>query len=134
MAFDPSTTPAHTPGLAVLAKEFETLDEAMKALKTNHERVRQQIIALVSEEPGEYTLTEGTTAVTVTRSEKWDWDHDVLEAMFASSSMPDYVEQRLTVKKKEFEKLSETEKKALLPALTRGPGTVRIKVSTRGAS
>jgi hypothetical protein len=119
-------TPAHP--LDAIVDEYVALETAFEGLKDRKEALSQQIAAHFPNEPGDYSEIVGKTEVKVKVGEKWSWEQDVLEAMFASTPLPDYIEQRLSVKRKDFEKLSETEKLALLPALTREPAKPRITI------
>jgi hypothetical protein len=119
-------TPAHPLDAAI--DEFVEITNTLEGLKERKEVLAQQIAAHFPDEPGEYSEIVGKTEVKVKISEKWSWEQDVLEALFASTPLPDYIEQKLSVKRKDFDKLTDTERTALLPALTREPAKPRITI------
>ena len=120
-------TPAHP--LDAVIDEFAKITTEMEGLKDRKEVLAQQIASHFPDEPGDYSEIVGMTEVKVKIAEKWSWEQDVLEHMFGGSALPDYIEQKLTVKRKDFEKLTDTERTALLPALTREPGKPRITLA-----
>lgn len=63
------------------------------------------------------------------RGEKWSWDSDKLEEMFASTPLPDYVKSRYSVHKDEFEKLTQEQQDEVAAALTKGIGNATVTVT-----
>jgi hypothetical protein len=122
--------------IAVAAEEYEMLSEQKARIEKRLEVLGDQLAAEFVEQPGEQILLVGKTRViTCTRSERWSWDTDTLEAVLAAApSLPPYVKRSLSVDKRKFEGLDDAEKKALLPALTRKPGKATIRVTQVGGS
>lgn len=116
-------------GLLKLIDEFNetkaTFDDSKDKLST----LEAKIVAEFNEDFGEQSKKIGDNIVTINRQERYDWDQNILEALFVSGSVPEYIKKRLTVEKRNFQKLTEAEQAPLLPALTRKPGPVSVKIT-----
>ncbi len=116
-------------GLLKLIDEFNetkaTFDDSKDRLST----LEAKIVAEFNEDFGEQSKKIGENIVTINRQERYDWDQNILEALFVSGSVPEYIKKRLTVEKRNFQKLTEAEQAPLLPALTRKPGPVSVKIT-----
>jgi hypothetical protein len=87
------------------------------------------IIAEFNDDFGEQSKKIGSSIVTINRQERYVWDQRILEALFNSGLIPEYVRKRLTIDKRSFHKLTTAEQAPLLAALTRKPGPVSVKVT-----
>lgn len=113
-----------------VADEYASLMGAMEKMGQRIKSLREQIAERVPNEPGEHEIKTRSRRVVVKIPEKMSWDTDVLDAKFASTPLPDYVNKRLNIPKAKWEKLSEEERADLRSALTRSPGTPKIFVET----
>lgn len=111
-----------------LCLELRDLHAAEKNIKEKIAPLAERINAYFPDGPGEHEVFYNNTRVVVKRSEKLEWDSDILEQMFVTTPMPPHVKQRLSVNKKDFEKLPELDQKDLIPALTRKVGSTKITV------
>jgi hypothetical protein len=120
--------------IAVAAEEFQKLMEQKERIDERLEVLEIKLAAEFKEEVGEQIIRVGDTRiVTCTRTERWSWDTETLEAILAASpNLPSHVKRSLSVDKRKFEGLSDDDKKTLLPALTRKPGGAKIKVQEVG--
>lgn len=116
-------------GLLKLIEEFNETKSIFDKSKDKLSTLEAKIVAEFNEDFGEQSKKIGDSIVTINRQERYDWDQDILEKIFSSGSVPEYVKKRLTVEKRNFQKLTTTEQAPLLPALTRKPGPVSVKVT-----
>lgn len=117
------------------AKLYATMKEQAEVINGVVSNLAKEIGAWFPEEPGDHTqvLVDGTV-VEVKRSETWNWDSGALEAMFATTPLPDHVKRKFSVTKKDYLRLSEEDQKELRPALTRGLGAPRVTVTLGSAT
>lgn len=107
--------------VAALEKEQDTIAKALGPKK-------ERLAAYFPEEVGEHTRTVNGVNITVKRSESLEWDTDILDQLFVTTPLPDFVSKKLSVPKRKWDKLDDTTKQGLLPALTRKPGAPRISI------
>lgn len=107
--------------LADMAGELADLIAKRKDIDVRIEALELTFAQRVPDTLGEHPQQYGTTLVTVKRGERIAWDSDILEKMFASVPLPDHVDHKFAIKKRAFDRLSDDEKAALLPAMERKP-------------
>ena len=117
--------------LSEICEEFRTLSERAENIKARMDVLADKILAEFAEAAGEQTMAVGNSmTVTVNEPERWTWDNDILTELFPTEdSIPAHVNKRMTVDKRKFQGLGDSEKKVLLPALTRKPGAAKITVT-----
>ena len=117
------------PALVAAVKEYAQIASTLAKLQEKHAALADTIAAEFPIQSGEQAIDVNGMTVTCSRLERWKWDAEYLDDIFASSDiLPDHVKKKLTVNKRLFQNLEDTEKKVLLPALTREPGPARVKV------
>tara|TARA_R100001086_G_C11703741_1_gene222107 strand:+ start:126 stop:527 length:402 start_codon:yes stop_codon:yes gene_type:complete len=117
---------------APMSKIIDELKEQRRVRDDATKRVEQLEAKIVSEFPeefGDQTKVYGDDVVTINRQERFNWDQDILDDIFKAKPLPDHVKRRLTVDKRTFQKLTETDQEVLAPALTRKPGPVSVKLT-----
>ena len=125
----PITAPSD-PALASAAREFADLARRKEEIEARLSVLGDQILTAFTEEAGEQALPiDNTTTVVVNRSERWTWDTELLDDIFATSdNLPAHVQKKITVDKRKFQALDDDQKRELLPALTRKPGPAKITI------
>ena len=125
---DPSN---QSSALKDICEEYKLLAERKEQIDSRMAILSDKILAEFVEQAGEQTMTVGNThTITVNRPERWNWDSDIIEDLFPSdSAIAPHVNKRMTVDKRKFQGLDDKDKKSLLPALTRKPGTAKITVT-----
>jgi len=121
--------PAEDQALADQAEAFVRAKEMLEAAKESFEVLKIQLAAHFPEDPGEHIRVVGKHTIKVKRGEKWSWDSNKLEEMFASTPLPDYVNSRYSVHKDEFEKLTQEQQDEVAAALTKGVGSATVTVT-----
>ena len=117
---------------APMSKIIDELKEQRRVRDDATKRVEQleaKIVSQFPEEFGDQTKVYGDDVVTINRQERFNWDQDILDNIFKAKPLPDHVKRRLTVDKRTFQKLTETDQEVLAPALTRKPGPVSVKLT-----
>ena len=117
------------PDAIKFAREYANLLSMHNNIKTKLDGVKEKLLAEFPGDPGEYELKNDGTLLRISIGEKFTWDSDILEQLFATKAIPDHVRQTFGVNRKKFEALPEADRAPLLPALTRKPGTIKIEVS-----
>jgi len=118
-----------SPALIAAVTEYQRIDETLQSLKDQHEGLLETIAAEFPIMSGEQAIDVNGMTVTCARTERWTWDNELLEDLFASADeLPDHIKKRLTVNKRLFQHLDDDVKQVLLPALTRTPGPAKVKV------
>jgi len=126
-----TNTPVNTadPVLLAAVKEYAQITGTLSKLQDRHSSLADTIAAQFPIQSGEQAIDVDGMTVTCSRLERWKWDAEYLDDIFASSDiLPDHVKKKLTVNKRLFQNLEDAEKKVLMPALTREPGPARVKV------
>ena len=120
--------------LEKLALHYQVLVENQKFLAADIKAVKEKFGSMVNEEPGEYVIPAGKFDVHVNRSEKFEWDQEMLEDLWAklATSPNPIIEASFSVDKKKYQKLDATQRMTIDPALTRKPGTMTVKVTLAG--
>lgn len=116
-------------GMQKLLEEYTETKTIFDEAKEKVSTIEAKIVAEFSDDFGEQSKQIGSKIVTINRQERFDWDQDKLEALFNSGTVPEYVRKRLSVDKRSFQRLTETEQTPLLVALTRRPGPISVKVT-----
>jgi hypothetical protein len=115
---------------ALMAKRYREIEYEQKKLKAERDSIENELLGLFPQEFGEQSKVFDGVRITVETAERFDWDTEILENIFASSdALPDYVKKRLLVDKRAFAKLNEETRRVLLPALTRKLGTTKLTVT-----
>jgi len=116
-------------GVLTLIEQYsetkDTFDKSKELLST----LEAKIVAEFNEDFGEQSKKIGNSIVTINRQERYEWNQNKLEELFTSGEVPEYVRKRLTVEKRNFQRLTEAEQAPLIPALTRKPGPVSVKIT-----
>jgi len=126
-----TNTPVNTtnPALVAAVKEYAQITSTLTKLQERHLSLADTIAAEFPIQSGEQAIDVNGMTVTCSRLERWKWDAEYLDDIFASSDiLPDHVKKKLTVNKRLFQNLEDAEKKVLMPALTREPGPAKVKV------
>jgi len=118
-----------TSGMQKLLEDYTETKVIFDESKEKMSTLEAGIIAEFGDDFGEQSKKIGTSIVTINRQERYDWDQKILEALFHSGAIPEYVRKRLTIDKRSFHKLTKAEQAPLLAALTRKPGPVSVKVT-----
>jgi|Laugrefa1bdmlbdn_1035148.scaffolds.fasta_scaffold01338_4 hypothetical protein len=112
-----------------LIQAKQKLDEA----EAEYKRLCDEAVSRVPEDFGDHIIDTPTSVITVSRGSRYEWDQTVLSSLFESGvKKPDFVKSHLTIDKKRFDRMAEEDRAPLLPALTRKPGSVSVKVTLKG--
>ena len=112
-----------------MIEDYENLVSQRDELDDKIKRIEKQIIADFPEDFGEHSRVVGNKVLTINRQERYTWNQDLLHKIYQDEEIPDHVKRRLTVDKRVFQRLDPEQQAPLLPALTRNPGPVSIKVT-----
>ena len=107
---------------------YAELTQRLNDLKEQADFCKDIILGHFNEEPGEEIQIIDDNRVIVAIPEKWTWDQDCLEQIVDEDEMPDFVTNKLSVDKRKFTALEPEQREEYLSALTRSPGTPRIKI------
>ncbi len=110
-------------------EEYETLVTKRDELNDQISLIEKQIISEFPEDFGEHSKIAGNKVITINRSERYEWNQDLLAKIYREEEIPTHIKRRLTVDKRVFSRLTDEEQAPLVPALTRKPGPVSIKVT-----
>ena len=110
-------------------EEYETLVTKRDELNDKISLIEKQIISEFPEDFGEHSKIAGNKVITINRSERYEWNQDLLAKIYREEEIPTHIKRRLTVDKRVFSRLTDEEQAPLVPALTRKPGPVSIKVT-----
>ena len=112
-----------------MIEEYENLVIQRSDLDEKIKRIEKQLISDFPEDFGEHSRVVGNKVLTINRQERYVWNQDLLSKIYQDEVIPDPVKRRLTVDKRVFQSLDEHEQAPLVPALTRNPGPVSIKIT-----
>ena len=112
-----------------MIEDYENLVSQRDELDDKIKRIEKQIIADFPEDFGEHSRVVGNKVLTINRQERYTWNQDLLQKIYQDEEIPDHVKRRLTVDKRVFQRLDPEQQAPLLPALTRNPGPVSIKIT-----
>lgn len=115
-----------------LAERIIAAKAALDLADAAYAALVDEAVALVSDDFGEHTIDCGQHTIVLTRGEKYEWNIDTLKTILDGKEFL-FVKQKLSVDKRRFDALPEDVKKQFLPALTRKPGSVSIKVTSKGS-
>ena len=110
-------------------EEYETLVTKRDELNDKISLIEKQIISEFPEDFGEHSKIVQAKVITINRSERYEWNQDLLAKIYREEEIPTHIKRRLTVDKRVFSRLTDEEQAPLVPALTRKPGPVSIKVT-----
>lgn len=110
-------------------EQYEELCAKRDEIVEQIDLLSKQIISEFPEDFGEHSRIAGNKVVTINRSERYEWNQDLLGKIFREEEIPVHIKRRLTVDKRVFSRLSPDEQAPLVPALTRKPGPVSIKIT-----
>ncbi len=112
-----------------MIEDYENLVSQRDELDDKIKSIEKQIIADFPEDFGEHSRVVGNKVLTINRQERYTWNQDLLHKIYQDEEIPDHVKRRLTVDKRVFQRLDPEQQAPLLPALTRNPGPVSIKIT-----
>jgi hypothetical protein len=116
-----------------LADALVAAKEKLEAAEAEYKRLCDEAISRVSDDFGDHVIDAPEAIITVSRGCKYEWDQKILTTLFESGvKMPDFVKKHLAVDKRKFDRMTEEDRAPLLPALTRKPGNVTVKVTRKG--
>lgn len=127
----PASFPDATPQPQIdekLLEQWLQAEQELELAQLKLDALKQNLISEFPAEAGEHTAVIGSHTITVRNSERWEWDQDILSSLFNSGSIPSHVKRNFRIERKAFERLDNTEKSKLAPALTRKLGPTKIKV------
>ena len=110
-------------------EEYENLVTQRDELNDQIGLLEKRIISEFPEDFGEHSKIAGNKVITINRSERYEWNQDLLAKIYREEEIPTHIKRRLTVDKRVFQRLTTEEQAPLVPALTRKPGPVSIKVT-----
>lgn len=128
-SWDEPHSSSPTPDKVAMVEEFARLAEQHVILSQKLDALRDNLIASFPEDPGEFSQVVGGYVVTCKRGETWSWDTEKLADHYLHVPLPEYVSKKLSIPRKEFQKLDEQERETLLEALERKPGSARLSVT-----
>ena len=115
-----------------LAEALLAAKARLEEAEGEYKRLCDEAISKVSDDFGDHVIDSPDAVITVSRGCRYEWDQEILTSLFASGvRMPDFVKKHLAVDKRRFDRMSEEDRAPLLPALTRKPGTVSVKVTKK---
>jgi hypothetical protein len=100
-----------------LCSQYESLSSQIDKLDFKKKTVFEQIIKTLPDTAGVHTKKSNNFEVTLKRRENWIWDSPKLQAIYGTS-IPHFVNQNLSVHRKNYKNLTTTEQKELDEALT----------------
>ena len=125
----PSAINNASPELADAVKRYISVSDTLAKLQEQHAALQDTIACEFPVMSGEQAIDVNGMTVTCSRIERWKWDAEYLDEVFATSDiLPEHVKKKLTVNKRLFQNCDDEQKKLLMPALTREPGPAKVKV------
>jgi hypothetical protein len=118
-----------TSELADLAEKLFEAEEQLAEVKRSADILSEQIAAQFPHEAGKQTRTLGDLELTVSCSERWEWDHELLAALYEQGKLPSFVTRKLSVDRKIFDRLPSDAQDDLRAALTRKLMKPQVKVA-----
>ena len=123
------TAPLTDEELKSTAIEFAKLSTQIEHLTDQADALKDMIVSRFPEEAGEQTEIIDDVIVSIKRQERWTWNSEELEKIFADKSLPPYANRRYSLEKRKFQNLNPDEQKDFLHALTRRPGNATVNVT-----
>lgn len=117
-----------TSELADLAEKLFEAEEQLFEVKRSANILSEQIASLFPHESGRQTRIVGGFELTVSCSERWEWDHEILAALYEQGKLPSFVNRKLSVDRKVFDRLPSDAQDDLRAALTRKLLKPQVKV------
>lgn len=116
--------------LAEVAEEYRVLLERKEQIESRLTILSDKILSEFVEVPGEQSLVvSNRLTIHINRPERWTWDSEIISDLYPSEEeAPPHITKKMSVDKRRFHGLDDAEKKILLPALTRKPGTAKISI------
>ncbi len=115
--------------LALMSKRFLEVVQKKQEIDSELESLTDDIARMFPEIAGTEAKTAGPYEVSVSRTETFSWDSDGLAEHFGGSVVPECVNQRWTVDKRKYLKLSSKEQAELSDFLTRKLNKPKVRVS-----
>jgi hypothetical protein len=119
----------HSERLEPLANELYHLHLEREVVDNRIGQLEAEIARLFPEESGTLSKSAGKYDIAVSRSERWSWDKEALEAQFGQAPLPEFVRRSLTVDKRKFQKLPPEQQAELKHALTRNLDKPKVRIS-----
>lgn len=114
-----------------LGAKIEAAAVALAAAEATYKSLCEEAIAQVPEDFGDHVLVSGARHIIVSRPTRYEWDEKILDSLFGAGKTPEFVKRKFSVDKRRFDRLTEEDRAPLLPALTRKPGPVTVKVTLK---
>ncbi len=124
-------TPEHQKKIDNMAAQLIDLRSQVELAKAKIDELEDAIAYMTEDEPGEVLIEGAQYDMFVERSELWKWDADIVEAQLPTLALPDFVKAKYTIDKKKFQGLTVHDQAPFLPALTRKPGSPKIKIQPK---
>lgn len=102
---------------------------ALEAAKTKVKQLTEDLARFAPEIAGEVQLRGTAYVATVRRAERFEWDSDVLAALYDAGELPPYIKKKLSVDKKRYDRMTDDDRDALKSALTIKLSAPSIEVS-----
>tara|TARA_B100000424_G_C22944410_1_gene502571 strand:+ start:1203 stop:1637 length:435 start_codon:yes stop_codon:yes gene_type:complete len=115
--------------LALMSKRFLEVTQKKQEIDSELESLTDDIARMFPEIAGTEAKTAGPYEVSVSRTETFNWDSDGLAEHFGGSVVPECVNQKWTVDKRKYLKLSSKEQAELSDFLTRKLNKPKVRVS-----
>ena len=110
------------------AREYLDCKKAAETARANAQEALERLLSFFPEEFGELRRSVGDNSNVIDRGGRVEWDTDILEAMYATKSLPHHITQRLSIAKRKWGRLDEQHKAELMPELTRKLGLPKIRI------
>lgn len=102
----------------------------LEAAKTKVKQLTEDIARFAPEIAGEVHIHGTIYSVTVKRAERFEWDSEVLSALYdGEAELPPHIKKKLSVDKKRYDRMTEEDRDALKSALTIKLSAPSIEVS-----
>ena len=129
----PLSAPPKSPAVSVpysMVESWKKAQEELELAQLKLDALKNNIIALVPEQPGDHEIEVGDHKFVIQHQERWDWDQEKLKTMYEKNEVPPHVTRRFRVDKKAFNNLSPEDKCILEPCLTKKIGMTKVKLET----
>tara|TARA_R110000764_G_scaffold87422_3_gene168258 strand:+ start:2151 stop:2555 length:405 start_codon:yes stop_codon:yes gene_type:complete len=117
--------------LADIAEEYRVLVERKEQIESRMTVLSDKILSEFIETSGEQSLAvSNKLTIHINRPERWTWDSEIIADLYPSDGdSPPHITKKMSVDKRKFQGLEDEEKRILLPALTRKPGSAKISIT-----
>lgn len=115
---------------AIAPRLVEAVAQA-KAAQAEVKKLTEDLARFTPEAAGEITISGNHFVVSVKRTERFEWDSEILAALYADKEdLPAHIKMKLSVDKKRYDRMSEDDKEALASALTIKLSAPTVEVRT----